>query len=124
MRLKMLINVSCCMLFIATFLLTSCSTKQRAINDLRKFSYELRDNSTYYDVEDWKNALDRFAELREKVRKYEYSSEEYRVIGQIEGECASYMVKGAKNGLLDRISKYASELEGLLEGVFGEIGND
>ena len=50
MRLKMLINVSCCMLFIATFLLTSCSTKQRAINDLRKFSYELRDNSTYYDV--------------------------------------------------------------------------
>ncbi|MDD7318288.1 MAG: hypothetical protein SOZ80_02875 [Prevotella sp.] len=114
----------CCVMFAVMLLCSSCSTKQRAINDLRKFSYELRDNSAYYDIEDWKAAVNRFADLRENVNKHEYTADEYRTIGQLEGECATYMVKGAKEGLINRVGKYAGELEGILEGIFGELGND
>lgn len=105
-------------------MLSSCTTKQGAINNLRSFSYELRDRSAYYDVNDWDKALNKFMKLREEINKHEYSSDEYRTIGQLEGECASYMVKGAKDGIINRVSTYTNELQGILEGILGGMGND
>ena len=116
--------VAGCMLAAILLLLSSCTTKQAAINDLQSFSYELRDNSAYYDVDDWKKALNKFAKLRDKIRKHEYTAEEYRTIGQIEGECAGYMVKGAKEGITNRVGRYAGELEGILQGILEGMGSD
>ena len=36
--------------------LTACSTKQRAINPLDDFSYELRDHSRNYTIDEWEHA--------------------------------------------------------------------
>ncbi len=36
--------------------LSSCNTKQHAINRLEKFSVELRDHSAQYSVNEWKKA--------------------------------------------------------------------
>ena len=42
---KMLMGLA---LIVATLSVSSCATRESAVNDLEKFSYELRDNSQYY----------------------------------------------------------------------------
>ena len=41
------------MAILTTGLLSSCATKEHAINRLEKFSYELRDHSAYYTMDEW-----------------------------------------------------------------------
>lgn len=105
-------------------MLTSCSTKQSAINQLENFSYELRDHSRYYDVQDWENAGKKFVKLTKTVKKYElkYTPEELARIGRLEGECAGYMARGAKNNITDRLNGFINELKGILQGVTDAFG--
>lgn len=101
--------------------LASCSTKQQAISQLEDFSYELRDHSASYGVDEWQEAGERFVKIRKKIAKHEldYTSVEKKHIGELEGQCAKYMVQGAKQGLLDRILGVGSELKGIIEGILG-----
>ena len=115
-------------LFIAcgvmALMLTSCSTKQSAINQLESFSYELRDHSRYYDVQDWEKAGKKFVKLTKTVKKYEleYTPEELARIGRLEGECAGYMARGAENNITDRLNGFINELKGILQGVTDAFG--
>lgn len=101
--------------------LSSCSTKQSAINQLERFSTELRDHSRYYDVQDWEKAGKRFVKITKKVKKYEmdYTPEEKARIGRLEGECAGYMARGAKDNVTDRLRGIFNEIQGILEGITG-----
>lgn len=98
---------------------TSCSTKRHAISRLEKFSYELRDNSRYYDAEQWERAGYKFLDIRKDIGKHEadYTAEEKARIGQLEGKCATYMARGAKDGLIDRVKGVWNEVEGFLKGI-------
>lgn len=100
-------------------MMTACSTKQSAINQLEEFSYELRDNSRNYDVSDWEQAGKKFVKIREKISKHEfdYTTEEKSKIGRLEGDCAKYMVKGVKEGVFDKIMNIGSEIKGIIEGI-------
>jgi len=102
-------------------MLVSCSTKQSAIDQLENFSYELRDNSRYYDVDDWEKAGKKFVKIREQIHKHEfdYTAEEKAKIGKLEGECANYMVKGAKDGVFDKLKNIGSEINGILNVILG-----
>lgn len=102
-------------------MMVSCATRQSALSDLENFSYELRDHSHYYDVHDWEKAGKKFVKIRERISKHEldYTSEEKAKIGRLEGECARYMAKGAKDGVFDRIKGFANELKGIIEGILG-----
>ncbi len=110
---------------VLAVLLASCSAKQSAIRSLEDFSYELRDNSRYYDVQDWEWAGKKFVKLTKQVKKYErdYTPEEKAYIGRLEGECAGYMARGAKDSLTDRLRGFINELKGILEGVTDAFGN-
>ena len=101
--------------------LASCSTKQQAISQLEDFSYELRDHSASYGVDEWQEAGERFVKIRKKIAKHEldYTSAEKAHIGKLEGQCAKYMVQGAKQGLLDRILGVGSELMGIIQSIMG-----
>ena len=101
--------------------LASCSTKQSAISELEDFSYELRDHSRYYDVQDWEKAGKKFVKIRKSVSKHEfdYTAEEKAKIGKLEGECARYMARGAKEGVFDKLKNIGGELKGILEGILG-----
>lgn len=123
MKTKNVIN-TLVVLAVSLVMFSSCTTKQGAINDLRRFSYELRDHSASYDVNDWDKALNKFVKLRDEINKHDYTADEHRTIGQLEGECASYMVKGAKDGIINRVGTYTNELQGILEGILGGLGND
>ena len=101
--------------------LASCSTKQHAISQLEDFSYELRDHSASYGVDEWQQAGAQFVKIRKKIAKHEmdYTSAEKAHIGKLEGQCARYMVQGAKQGLLDRILGVGSELMGIIQSIMG-----
>lgn len=104
-----------------SLLMVSCATKQGAISELESFSYELRDNSRNYDLEDWQKAGKKFVKIRKRINKHEfdYTPEEKARIGQLEGDCAKYMAKGAKEGVFDKIKNIGSEIQGILEGILG-----
>lgn len=102
-------------------ILVSCATKQSAINKLEKFSYELRDHSRYYDADDWGKAGKKFVKIRDNINKheFEFTAEEKQKIGKLEGECARYMAKGAKDGVFDKLKNIGSEIKGIIEGIIG-----
>ena len=109
---------------VLALMLASCSTKQSAINQLEDFSYELRDNSRYYDFQDWEKAGKKFVKITKNVKKHEldYTPAEKAKIGRLEGECAGYMARGAKDNVTDRLRGFINELKGILEGVTDAFG--
>ena len=109
---------------VLALMLASCSTKQSAMNQLESFSYELRDNSRYYDLQDWERAGKKFVDITKKVKKHEldYTPAEKAKIGRLEGECAGYMARGAKDNVTDRLRGFINELKGILEGVTDAFG--
>jgi len=98
-------------------LLSSCSTKRHAISQLEKFSYELRDNSAYYNYQDWQLAADQFLRIRQNISRYDYTVEERRYIGELEGNCAGYMADGLKT----KVNSIGAELKGILEGIVRSV---
>ena len=110
---------------VFAMLFASCSTKQTAINQLESFSTELRDHSRYYDIQDWESAGKKFVDITKKVRKYEldYTPEEKARIGKLEGECAGYMARGAKDNVTDRLRGLLNEIQGIIQGVTGAFGD-
>ena len=109
---------------VFAMLFASCSTKQSAINQLESFSTELRDHSRYYDIQDWERAGKKFVDITKTVKKYElkYTPEELARIGKLEGECAGYMARGAKDNVTDRLRGFINELKGILQGVTDAFG--
>jgi len=101
----------------ALLVLSSCSTKMTAIRQLEDLSVDLRDNSAYYKVDDWKAAGEKFMSIRQKMRNYDYTPAERRKIGELEGQCAKYMVTGVKDGLLNSVFGIASEINGILDAI-------
>ena len=100
-------------------MLTSCMTKQRAMDQLESFSTELRDHSRYYDLGDWEDAGKKFVKITKNVKKFEldYTPVEKARIGKLEGECAGYMARGAKENISDRLRGFVNEIKGIIEGV-------
>jgi putative lipoprotein len=105
-------------LIVAMLSVTSCATRESAINDLEKFSYELRDNSQYYTAKKWRKAVDKFGKIRREISRHDYTVAERQRIGRLEGDCARYMVRGAKEGVMNSVFGLGSEIQGILD-AFG-----
>ena len=102
---------------VAAIAVSSCATRESAINDLQNFSYELRDNSQYYTVKKWKKAVNKFGKIRKNISRFDYTAAERQRIGKLEGDCARYMVKGAKEGVVDKVLGAGGELQGILDAL-------
>ena len=96
---------------------SGCSTKQSAISDMQALAYDLRDNSAYYTISDWEKAASEFGKIRKKMTKYDYTPAERRQIGELEGQCARYMVQGIKNGAINGILGVGNEIRGILDAL-------
>ena len=105
-------------LIVAMLSVSSCATRESAINDLENFSYELRDNSQYYTVKQWRRAVDKFGNIRREISRHDYTVAERQRIGRLEGDCARYMVRGAKDGVVNSVFGLGSEIQGILD-AFG-----
>ena len=123
MKKKTLTAVVVAMAMMLLVGFSSCSTKQHAINQLENFSYELRDHSSRYSVNDWQRAGEKFLKIRQNISKHEleYTSEEKDRIGKLEGKCAGYMAKGMKEGVFDKVKAFGNELKGILKGILNAV---
>jgi hypothetical protein len=101
--------------------LTSCQTKQHAIVQLENLSNDLRDNSEYYRLEDWKNAVNQFQKIRKNIGKHDYTPAERKQIGKLEGQCAGYFATGLKKNITNGIMGIGSEIKGMIEGVLNAV---
>ena len=115
--------ISLSMVAILGLWLTSCNTKQHAINQLEKFSVELRDHSARYSVNEWEKAGEKFVKIRKNISKHEldYTPEEKAKIGKLEGQCAGYMAKGMKEGVFDKLKAFGNELKGIIKGILNAL---
>lgn len=98
-------------------MLNSCTTKLGAIQQMERLSYDLRDNSAYYTIKDWENAAKKFGDIRKRMTRYDYTPAERRQIGELEGNCARYMVKGIKDGAINGILSVGNEIRGILDAL-------
>ena len=105
-------------LIVAMLSVSSCATRESAINDLENFSYELRYNSQYYTAKKWRRAIDKFGRIRREISRHDYTVAERQRIGRLEGDCARYMVRGAKDGVVNSVFGLGSEIQGILD-AFG-----
>ena len=105
-------------LIVAMLTVNSCATRESAINDLERFSYELRDNSQYYTARKWRRTIDKFGSIRREISRHDYTVAERQRIGKLEGDCARYMVRGAKDGVMNSVFGLGSEIQGILD-AFG-----
>ncbi len=105
-------------LIVAMLSVSSCATRESAINDLENFSYELRDNSQYYTAKKWRRAIDKFGRIRREISRHDYTVAERQRIGRLEGDCARYIVRGAKDGVVNSVFGLGSEIQGILD-AFG-----
>ena len=123
MKKKTLTAVVVAMAMMLLVGFSSCSTKQHAINQLENFSYELRDHSSRYSVNDWQRAGEKFLKIRQNISKHEleYTPEEKDRIGKLEGKCAGYMAKGMKEGVFDKVKAFGNELKGILKGILNAV---
>ena len=97
--------------------MSSCTTRMGAINQLQNLAYDLRDNGQYYTVKDWKDAGEKFTNIRKKMAKFDYTPAERRQIGELEGQCARYMAQGIKNGAINGVMSIGNEIKGILDGL-------
>ena len=111
---KMLMGLA---LIVATLSVSSCATRESAVNDLEKFSYELRDNSQYYTAKKWRKAVNKFGRIRREIARHDYTIAERQRIGRLEGDCARYMVRGAKDGVVNSVFGLGSEIQGILDAL-------
>lgn len=104
---------------ITTLMLASCATKESAITRLENFSVELRYHSAEYGLDDWEKAAKKFVKIRKDINKHEmeYTSEQKKHIGELEGECVGYMASGAK----DKVKGIGSEIGGILRGILDSL---
>ena len=111
---KMLMGLA---LIVATLSVSSCATRESAVNDLENFSYELRDNSQYYTAKKWRKAVNKFGRIRREIARHDYTVAERQRIGRLEGDCARYMVRGAKDGVVNSVFGLGSEIQGILDAL-------
>lgn len=111
------------MIIIPSCTMTSCQTKQHAINQLENFSEELRDHSSQYSIKQWQDAGEQFIKIRKNISKYEldYTPEEKARIGKLEGKCAGYMARGMKEGFFDKIKGFGNEIKNAIMGILNAI---
>ena len=111
------------MAFSFALMTSSCATKERAINQLESFSYELRDNSAQYSVREWEKAGKKFVKIRKRIAKHEldYTPAEKAEIGELEGKCAGYMANGIHQGVFDKAQAFGNELKGIIQGILNAL---
>ena len=108
---------------ICFLLLTACSEKQKALDELEDFTENIEKHGDSWDDVEWKQKADEFLKLQSEMRKYDYNSEENQEIGNLEGRCLSDFANHASGGLLEKMKGMSHELNGIINGFLKDDGN-
>ena len=100
---------------ILSLVLTACNKQEQAIDDLRSFSEQLKEESADYTEEDWQQAGEQYQLLIENIDQYEYTDDQQKEIGRLKAVCIKQMSKGAMKILRHNMNTISKQLEGALE---------
>jgi len=101
-------------IIVACAVLLSCSIgRQNPIEQLEKLTEDIRVNHKDYTVADWKQAYARYEQIVSEMEEYNYSSEEMKRVGELEGECVGYFM----NSALHSFEGFKNEVKGFFDGL-------
>lgn len=105
------------------FAMSSCATKQSAVNSLRSFQQELDTNGPTYTINDWKKAAKDYAKINKKIFKHynEYTPQELEEVGALNGKCAASFAKGTATNIGNKAAGAINLIKGLVESVKEEM---
>ena len=109
---------------MATLLMCSCATRQRAVNNLRSFQQEIEVNGAMYTIQDWKKAAKDYAKINKKIYKHysEYTPQELEEVGRLNGQCAASFAKGTSQNVTSKAQGAIGIIKGLVDGVMEGFG--
>lgn len=120
--LRLMLRTCSMSILLLVFVLQSCGTKQKAINQLRDLSYEIQTNGINYDVDDWKRTAYEYLKINKRIAKYRYTAAESEEIGELNGQCLGYFATSVASNVVGRVTNTVSGIEGLIKGIKSAIG--
>ena len=102
----------------ATLLLSACSNRQDAIDDLRTLVEDIRQNGNDYTAEQWADAEGIYETVCDDLEQYEYTQDEQTEISKLKGQYAAHLAKykaqeglGIVKDIFDRVQGAVEELK-------------
>lgn len=86
--------------------------KQTPLQELENLTEDIRFHHAEYSTADWKEVYARYEQISAEMENYQYSPEEAKKIGKLEGECVGYFMKSCVKSL----DGLGSEIEGFFNG--------
>lgn len=98
--------------------------KQTPVEKLRKITDEVEANYSSYTEEDIDKVMLRLDEIEKDMQQYEYTEEELREIGRLNGRLSAYLTKAFMNNLGSTLGDFAEEFGAGVEGFFEVLAGD
>lgn len=108
----------------ALFAVSACSGPQTPVKELERIVNEVEKNYDSYTEEDLEKVIGRLDALDNEFEKYEYTDEELREIGRLNGRLSAYLTKAAFRNLGSSMGDLFEELGGGVEGFLEAFGVD
>lgn len=124
MRKKTLFAVIALMCLLV---LTACDRKQRALDNLKEFVERVEKEAPELTEDEWKDVNKEYVDLMAEIDKYDYSLEESKQIGELQGRLVAIKVKDtgkdAIEGARKAYAKWVGIIWGFLHELFGSNSN-
>jgi len=108
-------------------LFASCDRKQRALDNLKEFVEKVEKEAPELTEEEWKDVNKEYDDLMAEIDKYDYSLEESKQIGELQGRLMAIKVKDtgkdAIEGARKAYAKWVGIIWGFLHELFGSNSN-
>lgn len=115
------LTITTLFLFVILFVFTACDRKQRALDNLSEFVEKVEKNAPEYTAAEWKEINKEYDELMVEIDKYEYSLEETKQIGELQGRLAAIKVKDTGKDAIEGAKKAYVKWLGIIKGFWEEI---
>jgi len=113
-------------LFILSFLflmtMSSCQSKEeRVISKMESLAERIEKNAETYDTEDWEAVLQEYQQLQTEAADCDFSSEQLRELGHVEGKLAATMTRESAKSFGRSVGDLLQNGTQVLQGVFDGI---
>lgn len=109
------------LLLIVTVLLSSCSTRRSAINNLESLVERVEEKGVTYDLDEWEGVIKEYALIERALAKHEYSVEEHKAIGELKGRLLGCSTRSVILNSKEKIDKINSQIDGGVEGFIRSL---
>lgn len=102
---------------VLTLGLTSCTTQQRAINQMRNLTAEVELNGDYYNADDWQAAYHDYQAITDKIDTHKMNAEQRQEYGELKGRLVAKFAKSSVKNITNAISEGAGIIQGIIDGL-------